>query len=107
MINLTPKAIAKIKEISEGEGIGHYCVRVSVKGAGCSGYAFELNYDDNISDIDETFDIDGVKIIVDGLSLNYADNTTVDYIESPFSGGFQFSGGDIKSSCGCGKSYEF
>lgn len=106
-MKLTDTALTKIKEISDSEGIGHYIVRVSIKGAGCSGYSFDMNYDADIKETDSKFEFEDVIIIVDELSSQYMDDVEVDYMESEFSGGFKFSGGAIKSSCGCGNSYSF
>lgn len=107
MITLTKIAVEKVKEISEAEGIGHYLIRASVKGGGCSGMINDLCFDDKITDLDEVIEFDEVKLIVDQISFQYLENANIDYIESPFSGGFKFSSPDIKGSCGCGNSVSY
>jgi iron-sulfur cluster assembly protein len=107
MIYLTEKAAKQVKEISDGEGIGHYVVRAKVLGGGCHGMTHDLSFDDKISETDETFELDGVKLIVDMMSLQYLENACVDYVESTFGGGFKFTSPDIKGSCGCGKSVSY
>lgn len=107
MMKLTERAIAKAKEISDAEGIGHYTIRVSVKGGGCSGMVHDMEFNNQVSDLDEVIEIDGVKLIVDPLSYQYLENTTIDYLDSPLGGGFKFTSPDIKSTCGCGNSVSY
>jgi iron-sulfur cluster assembly accessory protein len=105
MITLTELAKQKIKEISEAEGIGHYCVRVKVLGSGCAGLAHDMIYDDQISDTDEVVEFDDIKIVVDQMSSMYMDEVEIDYIDREISSGFRFNAPN-KRSCGCGNSFE-
>jgi iron-sulfur cluster assembly accessory protein len=107
MINLTEKAILKIKEISEDEGIGHYSVRVKLKGGGCSGYIQDMYYDNVPTEKDEVFKIDDVQIICDEVSLQYMDECTIDYSDVMINSGFKFLNAKAVNSCGCGKSVGF
>jgi len=107
MIHLTEKAAKQIKEISDAEGIGHLTVRVKVVGGGCAGFSHDMYYDDQVTDMDETFDVDGVKIVVDPLSFQYLDEVTIDYVESPIGAGFKFLNPNVKGTCGCGSSVSF
>lgn len=104
---ITDNAKAKIKEISEAEGIGHYSVRVSIKGGGCGGYTVEMEYDDKPSELDEVEKVDDITIIIDPLSFQYMEGITMDFEDGIFGAGFRFVGGSIKSTCGCGNSYSF
>ena len=107
MINITEKAIEKLKELSESEGIGHNTVRLKVIGGGCNGFAYDLLFDDIINDNDEFAEADGIKIVVDELSLAYLEEITVDYIDGVMSSGFKFLSPAVKSTCGCGSSVSF
>lgn len=107
MISLTEKAISKIKEIAEGEGIASLTIRVSIKGGGCSGMIHDMEFSDLINDLDETIDIEGIKIVIDPLSMQYVENVSIDYIDTPFAGGFKFTSPDIKTTCGCGSSVSY
>lgn len=107
MIYLTEKAAKQVKEISEEQGIGHYVVRAKCLGGGCNGITHDLSFDDQISDTDEVFELDGVKVIVDMMSLQYLENACIDYVEFTFGGGFKFTSPDIKSTCGCGNSVSY
>lgn len=106
MIQLTEKAASKIKEFAESEGLGLF-VRITVLAGGCSGFTFDMNFDENISDTDETIKQGDITLVVDQLSFQYMDGVSCDYIESPFGGGFKFREGEISGSCACGSSYSF
>ena len=107
MISLTEKAAKKIEEISNGDGIGHYTIRVKVIGGGCAGMTNDIYFDDQISDTDEVSELDGVKVVADFLSFQYLDGTVIDFIETDMGGGFKFLNPNVKGSCGCGSSQSY
>ena len=107
MITLTERAVIKIKEIAESEGIASLTIRVSVKGGGCSGMTHDMEFSDQVSELDEIIEIDDIKVIIDPLSFQYLENASIDYLESPFGGGFKFNNPAVKATCGCGQSYSF
>lgn len=107
MISLTKIAVDKVKEISEAEGIGHYNIRLKIIGGGCAGFSQDMQYEDNISELDEVIEQDGIKMIIDPLSLQYLDETEIDFIDSPISAGFKFLNPNVKGSCGCNMSVSF
>lgn len=106
MIQLTEKAISKIKEIAESEGIKP-SIRLQVKGGGCSGFVNDMFFDEIVYDLDEVIDQDGITIISDQISFQYLQDTKIDYIDSDFSQGFKFISDNVKGSCGCGKSVAY
>ncbi len=103
MIQLTAKAIEKVKEIADSEGFP-LSIRLSVKGGGCSGHKNDMCFDDNVGELDDVFDQGGIKIVVDQMSLMYLGETEIDYSEQEFSTGFVFRSENAKATCGCGKS---
>jgi iron-sulfur cluster assembly protein len=103
MIILTDKAIKKIKEIADSEGL-ITSIRVKCLGSGCSGVVRDIHFEEQIMELDELSDQDGIKIIIDPFSSALLDETIVEYVEEEFGGGFRFSSHNVKSSCGCGKS---
>lgn len=105
MISITPKALEKLKEISEAESIGHISIRVKVVGGGCAGMTYDMHFDNAPSDMDETFLIEGVTVLIDPLSLQYLENTDIDWVKQGFSEGFKFINPNVKGSCGCGSSF--
>ena len=107
MITLTDKAIEKIKEISEAEGIGHFVVRAKVIAGGCAGFEYDLQFDDQILDLDEVVEVNDVKVIIDPVSTQYLEECVLDYLDTQFSAGFKFINPNVKNTCGCGSSVGF
>ena len=105
MIYLTEKAAKQVKDIADGEGIGYYIIRVKVKGGGCSGFEYDMAFDDQINENDEVFELDDVKLICDPMSISYIEGTVIDYGDSLMGAGFKFNNPASKGSCGCGKSF--
>ena len=105
MIYLTEKAAKQVKLIADDEGIGYYIIRVKVKGGGCAGFEFDLNFDDKITEDDEVFELDGAKIVCDAISAQYIDGTVVDYGDSLMGSGFKFNNPKSTGTCGCGNSF--
>lgn len=106
MISLTPAATKKVKEIQEAEGLSEQGLRVRVIGGGCSGFSYDLFFDDETNgEIDERFETDGIPIYVDMMSFTYLDGTEIDYVEGLYGAGFKFNNPTAKSTCGCGSSF--
>jgi iron-sulfur cluster insertion protein len=105
ILGLTDKAAEKVKEIQAAEGIdATYGLRLRVVGGGCSGFAYDL-YFDQVTEGDRTFESHGVKLVVDVMSLQYLAGTSVDYVEGLQGAGFKFLNPNVKSTCGCGSSF--
>ena len=106
MIKITDKAAKKLKELRESENHSlEHNVRVKVKGGGCSGLLYDLNFDKEISDKDESFEDNGMKIIVDKKSLFYVLGTELDFSDGLNGKGFQFNNPNATRTCGCGESF--
>ena len=105
-ITLTDKAAKKILEIRAAENIGpEKVLRMRVVGGGCSGYTHDLYFDDLKPDIDQVFDIKGVTVVVDSMSLMFLAGTELDYLDGLNGTGFKFNNPNAKSTCGCGSSF--
>jgi iron-sulfur cluster assembly protein len=106
MISVTEKAKERISNlrIEEGHSDKHN-IRVSVKGGGCSGLMYDLNFDDNINAADQVFEDNGIKILVDKKSLLYLLGTTLDFSDGLNGKGFQFINPNATRTCGCGESF--
>ncbi|MFI5307608.1 MAG: iron-sulfur cluster insertion protein ErpA [Polyangiales bacterium] len=106
MISLTDRASEKVKEIQRAEGLDGQGLRVRVIGGGCSGFTYDLFFDDEFNgEIDERVDSQGVPLFVDMMSLTYLEGTQIDYVEGLHGAGFKFSNPTAKSTCGCGSSF--
>ena len=106
MINVTDKAKERISVLltEEGRTVNHN-IRVSVKGGGCSGLMYDLDFDDKINPADQVFEDKGVKILVDKKSLLYLLGTTLDFSDGLNGKGFQFINPNASRTCGCGESF--
>jgi iron-sulfur cluster insertion protein len=105
MITLTEKAVTKVREIREAEGLGEQGLRVRVIGGGCSGFSYDLFFEDETSDVDQTFESHGIKLYVDMMSFQYLEGVEIDYVEGLHGAGFKFLNPQAKSTCGCGSSF--
>jgi iron-sulfur cluster assembly accessory protein len=106
MINLTSAAADKVKTILDQEksNLPQGGLRVYVQGGGCSGFQYGMVLDE-AADGDEVFENQGVKVIIDPMSLRYLEGAEVDYKEDLMGGGFAIKNPNAKSSCGCGHSF--
>ena len=105
MVHITPGAAAKVNEIRQAEGIEpNMALRLRVVGGGCAGFSYDL-YFDEIAEVDRAFEITGVKVAVDEMSLMYLVGTEIDYVEGLQGAGFKFNNPNVKSTCGCGSSF--
>ena len=103
-ISLTSAAADRVRSFlgRRGHGVG---LRLSVKKTGCSGFAYVVNYADDIGTDDVVFEDQGVKVIVDRASLGYIDGTEVDFIKQGLNEAFRFRNPNVKGECGCGESF--
>ena len=106
MITLTENAAQKVKGIleQEKESIPAGGLRIYVQGGGCSGFSYGMVLDE-VSDGDQIFEREGVKVIIDPMSLRYLEGAEVDYKEDRMGGGFAIKNPNAKSTCGCGSSF--
>src|SRR5262245_36439939 len=105
MVFITPVAAAKINEIRESEGIETtMALRLRVVGGGCAGFSYD-RYFDEPAEVDRLVEIQGVKVVVDEMSLMYLVGTEIDYVESLQGQGFKFNNPNTKTTCGCGSSF--
>lgn len=104
-LNFTDSAITKVKEIMAQQTPVPAGLRVGVVGGGCSGFSYSMSFENGGGLMDKTFDFDGLKVFVDATSLMYLKGVSVDYIETLEAAGFKFDNPNVKSTCGCGSSF--
>jgi iron-sulfur cluster assembly accessory protein len=105
MINVTPGATIKVKEIMNQQNPTPVALRVAVVGGGCSGFSYHMAFENQENPTDNVYDFDGLKVLVDQMSEMYLDGVSIDYIESLEGAGFKFNNPNVKSTCGCGSSF--
>jgi len=104
VVTLTDVAAQKIGTLLSDEEHAGAGLRVAVRGGGCSGFQYQLALDEQ-HEGDQVFEHDGIRIIVDEMSLRYVEGSTVDYTESLMGAGFQVENPNVVASCGCGSSF--
>jgi iron-sulfur cluster assembly protein len=106
MITLTPTAINKVKEILDMQDPKPAGLRIAVVGGGCSGFTYSMAFENNPGLLDKSYDFDGLKVFIDQASMLYLDGASVDYVETLEGSGFKFDNPNVKSTCGCGSSFQ-
>jgi iron-sulfur cluster assembly protein len=103
-ISLTNTAADRVRNFlsRRGHGVG---LRLGVKKTGCSGFAYVVNYADDVGANDIVFEQQGVKVIVDRESLSLIDGTEVDFVKQGLNEAFRFRNPNVKGECGCGESF--
>jgi iron-sulfur cluster assembly accessory protein len=104
-VTLSANAVAKVKEIMAQQNPVPAGLRIGVVGGGCSGFQYSMNFENGAGAMDKVFDFDGLKLFVDATSLMYLSGVNVDYIETLEGAGFKFDNPNVKSTCGCGSSF--
>lgn len=105
-IAFTEKGAQKVAEFlaSQGEAAAAAALRVGVRGGGCSGFQYQLAFDEQ-READIVFEDHGLKILVDPKSLPYVDGSEIDYVDSLQGAGFQVNNPNVTAACGCGSSF--
>ena len=103
-ITLTPAAADRVRYFlaERGRGVG---LRLGVRKTGCSGFAYVVNYADEVEAGDRVFDSQGVRVLVDAASLDLIDGTEVDFVRHWLNEAFRFRNPNVRCECGCGESF--
>ena len=105
-IKLSEAATKQVKELKRAQNLpDHVFLRMGVKGGGCSGLSYELDFDNELRPHDKQFAIDGITVVCDAKSYLYLNSTTLDYVQQGLEAGFTFVNANAKSTCGCGTSF--
>jgi len=106
MVELTPIAVSKVKEILQQQNPQPTGLRVAVVGGGCSGFSYHMAFENQMNEnADNVYEFEGLKVMVDQMSEMYLDGITIDYVETIEGSGFKFNNPNVKSTCGCGSSF--
>lgn len=105
MFSVTTKAASEIKKLLAEENIPNAVLRVRVVPGGCSGFSYEMGFDDEIEKSDQVIESDGVRVAIDELSLPYLQGGTLDFNDGLNGTGFAISNPNATGSCGCGQSF--
>ncbi len=107
-IILSERAASEVKKVlSEQNQTEGTLLRVRVVGGGCSGFSYDLRFDNQFDEkLDSKYEYHGVTVVVDKKSALYLDGTTVDYYEGLEKRGFTFDNPNAVKTCGCGSSFQ-
>lgn len=103
-LNLSPAAAERIKSqlARRGRGVG---LRVGVKKSGCSGYAYTMDYADEVGEGDEVYESHGARLVIAGEHLPMLKGLTLDWQKQGLNESFRFINPNVKAECGCGESF--
>lgn len=104
-VQLTPKAVEKAKEALAKRGTPEAALRLGVRGGGCSGFSYVIEFADKQGSRDQVFTFDGLRVVVDPKSLVFLNGTTLDYEVKLMQHGFKFVNPQEATGCGCGDSF--
>ena len=105
MIEVTPKAVGKIREAFAKQGVSGGGLRLGVLGGGCSGLSYQFKYEPKPRPTDNVLRFEDVEVYVDPKSMIFLDGMTLDWKDSLIQSGFAFENPNAKKSCGCGTSF--
>jgi iron-sulfur cluster assembly protein len=105
IVNMTPTAVEKVRELLTLENDPSLALRVFVAGGGCSGLQYGMTLDEE-QEGDTVIPLSGIKILVDEMSMGYIDGSEIDYVDSLMGAGFTVNNPNAVSSCGCGHSFK-
>ena len=107
LVELTPRAAEKIRELQATEPAGEAEVlRVAIQGGGCSGFQYGLGFDRGALEGDHELELHGVRVVVDPFSAPYLRGAKIDYLNGLQESGFKIDNPNAVSSCGCGSSFQ-
>jgi len=104
-MQVKPNAVSKLREIIQEDGTADLMLRVFVQGGGCSGFQYGFTLDEQKNDDDFDFDYDGVKVLVDSMSMQYLQGSVIDFREDAMGSNFVIDNPQATTTCGCGSSF--
>jgi iron-sulfur cluster assembly accessory protein len=105
LLTMTPTAAGKVRDLLTQENDPSLALRIFVAGGGCSGLQYGMTLDEE-QEGDTVIALEGVKVLVDEMSLGYISGSEVDYVDSLMGAGFTVNNPNAVSSCGCGHSFK-
>ncbi|HYQ80971.1 MAG TPA: iron-sulfur cluster assembly accessory protein [Anaeromyxobacteraceae bacterium] len=105
VIEISEPAARKIRQMIEERGQPQGGLRLGVKGGGCSGLSYVVDWADGPARLDQVFEREGARVFVDPKSAMFLQGTVVDWQQTLMQTGFVFRNPNVKSSCGCGESF--
>ncbi len=105
MLELTERAVSKVKQLMAAEEKTGFGLRVAVQGGGCSGFQYGMTYEKEQQPNDQVLEFDDLRVFVDAMSCAYLDEVKIDYVDSLQESGFKIENPKATGTCGCGSSF--
>ena len=103
-LDITDKALDRVNALADKEDIKDQGLRIMIKGGGCSGFTYDMDFDQK-NPGDMVFERNGLSIFIDPMSFQFVTGTRIDYVETFQFAGFQFENPNATQTCGCGSSF--
>lgn len=104
-VAISDSAVRRIRELEATEDASGMMLRVAVGGGGCSGFQYSFTFDDACNGDDKVFSRDGVRVVIDDISLEFLGGSEIDYVEELVGAYFTVRNPNAASTCGCGVSF--
>lgn len=104
-ITITEAAAQAVNDLLTKRNLEGYALRVFISGGGCSGFQYGMALEDKIRDNDLVYNQHGVQVVVDEISIDYLNGSTIDFVDEIMGSGFKIENPNAVSSCGCGNSF--
>ncbi len=105
MINLSQGAVAEFRRLMAEQNLPEAVIRIGVESGGCSGMQYSMDFDQAVSEDDQVFEQEGLRVVVAREELVYLDGLQVDFTKKLMGGGFRFENPNATRNCGCGTSF--
>ena len=107
VVTLSESAVKEIRRLLNVQGLTseETNLRVGVKGGGCSGLSYTVNFDDKVGQYDTVYETEGIKVVVDAKSAIYLQGTQLEFQKDLMGGAFKFVNPNAQKTCGCGESF--
>lgn len=106
LLNLSPSAVENIRSIMSDNDMQGQGLRFGIRGGGCSGYSYVLEFQDGPEEGDLTLDIEGIPVFLGEFKRDYLSGTTIEFHTSEWETGFKINNPNAKRACGCGESFD-
>jgi iron-sulfur cluster assembly accessory protein len=106
MLTLSETAAKKVQDLRLEEGKPDWGLRLRVVGGGCSGFSYELGWEEAEQEGDQVVEASGIKLYVDSMSVPYLGGVEIDYVDGLYGSGFSIKNPNSKGTCGCGHSFQ-
>jgi iron-sulfur cluster assembly protein len=105
-VTLSDVALVQVRELLKEHDMEGYGLYIGIRGGGCSGYSYQLEFIEGPHDGDLVYDYNGVPVFVGPLKQDYLKGTVIDYKDTLMEAGFKILNPNAKRACGCGESFD-